>query len=235
MVPTAKSLSMGRKSNAEVLPSLVDLKDRKIADIGCGDGSLVRLMARHGGKVIGVECNRQMLERARAAKPVGGEFYSEGVGEDLPFDDASLDLVVFFNSLHHVAMDQQDKALSEAARVLKQGGQVYVSEPIAEGPHFEMMRPVHDETDVRASAYKVIKAAKKHGLVEEHETIYIHPSSYADFTVLQDRLTTINPHLEGLFADKLVEIETLYEKLGQKTAKGVVFDQPMRVNLLQKK
>ncbi len=235
MGPIKKPQKVARKANADVLPSLVDLKNRKVADIGCGDGSLVRLMARHGAKIIGVECNLEMLKRARSAKSAGDEIYSEGVGEDLPFDDGKLDLIVFFNSLHHIDMDKQDQALGEAARVLKGGGQVYICEPVAEGQHFEMMRPVHDETDVRAAAYKAIKAAGKHGLVEELETTYIHPSNYADFAVLRDRLTTINPHLSDLFAARESKIKALFDKLGQKTAKGVSFDQPMRVNLLRKK
>jgi len=235
MAPTEKPQRIVRKTNADVLPSLVDLKNRKVADIGCGEGALVRLMARHGAKIIGVECNLQMLEKARSAKPAGGEFYSEGVGEDLPFDDGKLDLIVFFNSLHHVDMDKQDTAMAEAARVLKSGGQVYVCEPLAEGPHFEMMQPVHDETEVRACAYKTIKAATQHGLNEELETTYIHPAGYADFAALEDRLTTINPQLADLFAKQKSEIKTLFSKLGKKTAKGVVFDQPMRVNLLRKK
>jgi|FLOH01.1.fsa_nt_gi ubiquinone/menaquinone biosynthesis C-methylase UbiE len=223
------------KTNADVLPSLVDLKNRKVADVGCGDGSLVRLMARHGAKVIGVECNLEMLERARSAKPAGEEFYCEGVGENLPFDDGKLDLIVFFNSLHHVAVDHQDQALGEAARVLKRGGQVYICEPVAEGPHFEMMKPVHDETDVRTGAYKAIKEAGKHGLDEELETTYVHPSSYADFQALQDQLTTINPHLKKVFASKIDKIRGLFDQLGHKTAKGIAFDQPMRVNLMRKK
>jgi len=227
--------NIDRKSNADVLSSLVDLNNRKVADIGCGEGALVRLMARHGAKIIGVECNLQMLEKARSAKPAGGEFYSEGVGEDLPFDNGKLDLIVFFNSLHHVDMEQQDTAMAEAARVLKKGGQVYVCEPLAEGPHFEMMQPVHDETDVRACAYKTIKAATKHGLSEEVEMIYIHTSAYPDFAALENRLTTINPHLKDVFAAKKSEIKALFNKLGHKTAKGVTFDQPMRVNLLRKK
>ena len=235
MAPTEMPQKMDRKTNADVLSSLVDLNNRKVADIGCGEGALVRLMARHGAKIIGVECNLQMLEQARSAKPAGGEFYSEGVGEDLPFDDGKLDLIVFFNSLHHVDMDKQDTAMGEAARVLKSGGQVYVCEPMAEGPHFDMMQPVHDETDVRACAYKTIKAAAKHGLSEELEMTYIHAAGYVDFAALENRLTTINPHLNDLFAANRAEIKALFNKLGQKSAKGVTFDQPMRVNLLKKK
>lgn len=235
MAPTETPQKTDKKTNADVLSSLVDLNDRKVADIGCGDGALVRLMARHGAKIIGVECNLHMLEKARSAKPAGGEFYSEGVGEDLPFDDSTLDLIVFFNSLHHIDMDKQDTAMAEAARVLKNGGQVYVCEPLAEGPHFEMMQPVHDETDVRACAYKTIKAAAKHGLIEELETTYTHAAIYADFAAMESRLTTINPQLTDLFAAQKGKIKTLFSKLGLKTAKGVTFDQPMRVNLLRKK
>ncbi len=234
MESTEKTPKANRKTNTDVLPSLVDLKGRKVADIGCGDGSLVRLMARHGAKIIGVECNLRMLEQARSAKPVGDEVYSEGVGEDLPFDDGKLDLVVFFNSLHHVDTDKQDTAMAEAARVLKSGGQVYVCEPVAAGPHFEMMLPVHDETEVRECALQTIKAAGAHGLTEELETTYVHPARYADFTILEERLTVINPHLKEVFAARENEIRSLFDKLGQKTAEGMVFDQPMRVNLLRK-
>lgn len=225
---------MNKKSNIEVLPSLVDLKDRKVADIGCGDGSLVRLMTRHGAKVIGVECNLKTLAEARAAKPAGDEYYSEGVGEDMPFDDHKLDLVVFFNSLHHIDIAKQETALAEATRVLTKDGQVYIAEPLAEGSHFEMMRPAHDETEVRAGAYRAIKAADAHGLTEQLETTYVHPVVYPEFGLLQKRLLAINPHLKQTFADKEDEIKALFDKLGQETDDGIVFDQPMRVNLLRK-
>jgi ubiquinone/menaquinone biosynthesis C-methylase UbiE len=225
---------MKKRQNADVLPSLIDLKGKKVADIGCGEGSLTRLMTRHGANVIGVECSAKQLERARAAKPAGNENYCEGVGEDLSFEDEKLDLVVFFNSLHHIAIAQQDKALSEAARVLKTGGQVYVCEPLAEGEHFELIKPVHDETKVRAAADKAIKKAGKHGLTQEMETVYSHSSSYPDYSVFQDRILTVNPQLGEDF-DKLQEtLKNNFETMGHKTENGFEFSQPMRVNLLTK-
>ncbi|HER27516.1 MAG TPA: class I SAM-dependent methyltransferase [Rhodospirillales bacterium] len=224
------------KTNAEVLASLVQLKDRKVADIGCGEGGLVRLMTKLGASVTGVECNSQMLQTAQAQDPIGPESYVAGVGEDMPFGDDTLDLVVFFNSLHHVDMARQPTALAEAARVLHGGGQVYVCEPVAEGSHFEMMRPVHDETGVRACAYRAIKAAVKLdlGLSQENETTYINTSSYPDFAALRHRLCAINPHLTNKFAAQESKISALFQDLGQETATGVTFEQPMRVNLLRK-
>jgi ubiquinone/menaquinone biosynthesis C-methylase UbiE len=58
-------------------------------------------------------------------------------GERLPFAAAAFDLVLLFNSLHHVPVDRQGAALAEAARVLRPGGDLLVAEPLAEGPWFD--------------------------------------------------------------------------------------------------
>ncbi|MBT4934130.1 MAG: class I SAM-dependent methyltransferase [Rhodospirillaceae bacterium] len=225
---------MKSRQNADVLPSMIELKGKKVADIGCGDGSLTRLMTRHGADVIGVEPSQEQLERARAAKPAGNEIYTEGQGEDLSFKDNKLDLVVFFNSLHHIPIDSQDKALSEAARVLKPGGMVYISEPMAEGEHFELMKPVHDETSVRNAACKAIGKAAGHGLTPETETTYLHQSLYPDYDTFRNRIQAINPGLDDDF-DKLEKtLKNNFDSLGHKTEEGTCFGQPMQVNLLVK-
>jgi len=225
---------MQKRKNADVLPSLIELKGKKVADIGCGDGSLTRLMTRHGASVIGVECSKAQLQRARAAKPAGSENYSEGYGEDLSFKDDKLDLVVFFNSLHHIAMESQDKALGEAARVLKPGGMVYICEPLAEGEHFELMKPVHDETIVRAAAAQAIGRAAQHGLVQEKQTTYLHQACYPDYAAFRARVLAINPGLDGDFDELEIILKNNFERIGHNTDDGITFGQPMRVNLLVK-
>jgi len=225
---------MKKRQNADVLPSLIDLKGQKVADIGCGAGPLTRLMTRHGATVIGVECSKKQLERARAAKPAGNEIYTEGVGEDLSFENEKLDLVVFLNSLHHIAPENQDKALGEAARVLKPGGRVYVCEPVAKGKQHELMQPVHDETETYRAALGALKKAKNYGLTQEKEITYIHTDCYADFEAFQAHLLSINPHLEGRFAELKETLEEKFETLGHKTDDGMEFTQPARVNLFIK-
>ncbi len=225
---------MKKRQNADVLPSLVELKGKKVADIGCGEGALTRLMTRHGAKVIGVECSSQQLEKARAAKPAGNEMYSQGVGEDLSFENEKLDVVVFFNSLHHIAVDRQDKALSEAARVLKPRGMVYVCEPLAEGEHFKLLQPIHDETDVRAAAYKAVKKASDHGLKQEKETTYIHTTFYPEYETFRERIQIVNPDLEVRFDELHDTLKNSFDTLGHKSDDNIGFSQPMRVNLLVK-
>jgi len=223
-----------RRTNSEVLTATLDFHGKKAVDIGCGEGHLVRLMTRHGAKAFGVECNPAQLEKAHAEKPVGHEVYYDGRAENLPFDNDSVDVALFFNSLHHVGIEFMTQALDEAARVLKSGGTVYVCEPIAEGPHFELMQPVHDETVVRAKAYEALQGAAKLGLSLEHEFTYIHPAQHKSFAQFKERMLRINPHREDDFAAMENALKAAFERLGTATKEGFSFDQPMRVNLFTK-
>jgi len=143
-----------------VLDEVLDVRERDVLDVGCGEGWLVRRLSSAGARAVGLDPLPVALERARrddASAPPGR--YIEGGAEALPFRDACFDAVVFFNSLHHVPVESLDVALGEAARVLRPGGVVYVQEPLARGPFFELARAVEDETEVRAAAQNALAQA----------------------------------------------------------------------------
>jgi len=173
-------------------------------------------------------------EQAQAEEPVGVETYVEGVGENMPFDDAAFDIVVFFKSFHHVPVVDQEKALSEAVRVLVSGGLVYISEPLAEGSSFELGRLLEDETEVRAAAYGVIEDAPKLGLTETQEVTYVHVTKQKDFEAFRDAKILVDADREQIIRVNEDELREKYQRFGRKTENGQEFDQPMRVNLLQK-
>lgn len=223
-----------RRKNTDVIAEHVPLAGRRVLDVGCGDGALVRMMTRRGAHVVGLECNPKQLAKARAKEAAGDETYVEGVGEDLPFEDASLDAVVYFNSLHHVTVAAQAEALAEAARVIRSGGTVYVAEPKAEGPNFRLVLPIHDETEVRAAAYAAIKAAELAGLQEETELVYLHRVVHPNFEAFRERMLAINPDRRELFAANEETLRATFQGLGEATEDGRAFDQPMRVNVLRK-
>ncbi len=54
-------------------------------------------------------------------------------------------------SLHHVPVESMAQALVDAARVLRPGGHLYVSEPVYAGPLNEVVRLFNDEGKVRAA------------------------------------------------------------------------------------
>lgn len=92
-----------------------------LLDIGCGSAVLCKMAYNKGFKVTGLDSARGMLEEAEKRMPQGS-FYEADM-EALPFEDETFDVVTGVTSFH-IASDQA-KAIREAARVLKKGGQFF--------------------------------------------------------------------------------------------------------------
>jgi SAM-dependent methyltransferase len=115
-----------------------------VVDLGSGAGIDVFLAAREvglAGKVIGVDMTPEMLERARAGAARAGvknvEF-REGRLEALPVETASVDAVTS-NCVINLAPDKP-AVFREAARVLRKGGRMVVSDIILDGELPEVVR-----------------------------------------------------------------------------------------------
>jgi SAM-dependent methyltransferase len=223
------------RSPRDILDELLPAGAPVVVDVGCGDGSLVRHLARRGARAIGVEIGREPLERARAHAPVGGERYEHGGAQALPLDDGIADVVVFSNSLHHVPTDALDTALAEAARVLRPGGMLYVQEPVADGPYFELLRPVDDETAVRAAARAAIESADRHGLDHERTLDFDNDVVHPEFASFRDRVVLADADRAEAFAGLEAELRERFEATAERTGDGGFrFRQPMRVDVLRR-
>ena len=223
-----------RPGNESVLNETLKLKGLRVVDIGSGAGEMVRYMTRQGASVTGLECGELQLQKARSYPPEGDEIYLQGVGQELPFDDDSFDVVTFFNSLHHVPVKHMAGALAEAMRVVKSTGTVYVGEPIASGRGFELNAPIDDETSVRSCAYEAIQKAAAHGLSQVREIFYDTVYHYENFAAFKDEMIRIDPTRRTPFEAMEDDLRSNFERLGIADEQGIRFDQPMRVNVLEK-
>ena len=212
----------------DVLAETLELEDKRVLDIGCGNGSLVRFMAHQGAEAVGLEPSQERLAACEASKWVPGTDYVEGSGENLPFEDGSFDAVVIFNSLHHLPAKGMAPWLEECARVLAAEGQLWVLEPIAEGPYFEVMRPVEDETEVRAQAYEALQNADPRlQLIEEQ--VYASPSRYDSFEAWTKEIIEVDPSRAKMLEKVRDRVAALFEKNADKRADGHHFAQPSRL------
>jgi ubiquinone/menaquinone biosynthesis C-methylase UbiE len=221
-------MTLPRRKHTETIAARIELRGRRIIDIGCGDGTLVGWMLERGAAAVGVDPGPQAIAAARAKTP-HGEFIATG-GEALPFPDASFDAAVISNALHHVPIDKMDAALREAARVLRPGGTLLVLEPLARGANFELVQPIHDETAVRAAALRALKAPPP-ALRETLEEEYDAPARYADFAAFEKRMLMVDPGRAAAFAREHKRLEESFARLGVKENGEFVFTQPTRLNL----
>jgi arsenite methyltransferase len=125
--------------------AVADLHEGEVVlDLGSGAGGDVLLSARRvgpTGHVYGLDMTDEMLALARRnARDAGVENvkWIKGVIEEIPLSDESVDVVIS-NCVINLSADKP-RVLREAARVLRPGGRLAVTDIIADGDMDEEIR-----------------------------------------------------------------------------------------------
>lgn len=105
------------------------INDKKILDVGFGNGIISVAFAKEGAKVSAIEVNPILLEIAKdnsikAGVNIDFKIYEKGT---FPFENAFFDYVFSSNVIEHT--NDAKKFINEISRVLKKGGLVYLSFP----------------------------------------------------------------------------------------------------------
>ena len=103
---------------------LLPMTNLRVLDVGCGEGAVLRDLLRFGARpenMVGVDLLVSRLARARALN--AGMAFSVADAADLPYPDASFDLLLAFTLLSSIVdVEVRGAASSEMLRVLRPGG-----------------------------------------------------------------------------------------------------------------
>lgn len=118
-VRTLKNMVPGRLSWFD---RHIDWAGKAVLDLGCAGGFMAEALDDRGARVTGLDPAAEAIAAARAHADHAGRSirYDTGVGEALPYPDATFDAVVCVDVLEHVT--DLDRVLAEVSRVLKPGG-----------------------------------------------------------------------------------------------------------------
>lgn len=108
--------------------SMVDGQDfDRIVDLGTGTGRMLTLLAPLTREAEGLDLSHHMLTVARAnlnRADIRNARVRQGDVSDTPFETDSADLVIVHQVLHY--LEEPDAVVTEAARILKPGGQLLI-------------------------------------------------------------------------------------------------------------
>jgi ubiquinone/menaquinone biosynthesis C-methylase UbiE len=185
---------------------VADAPRGRALDAACGTGRHAAHLAGAGFDVVGVDTTDAMLDVARAKLPQIE--FRRGRLEQLPIDDASVDLVTCGLALEHVA--DLGVVMQEFARVLKPGGWLVCSDThpithqigmgafIPTELQFRLdlvrghRRQVHDYLDAFTNAGLTVERCFEPELTED---ILSHFPSYGFYPEATRRALTGLPHL----------------------------------------
>ena len=231
--PASPVIELGHAEDLDVLDGALAVDGCIVVDAGCGAGGLSRHMVSRGAVVIALEPDAvQARDNAEALAGTPGVTFHACGAERMPCDDRSVDGVVFSKSLHHVPAALMDQALGEALRVLRPGDSfLYVLEPEIEGAFSDLMRPFHDEREVRGQAKQALARIARPAFAVAETIRYRNLRRFADFEAFVRSICGATYNDVARARVDTPEVRARFEAGRQ--GEGYVFEQPMRVDLFR--
>ena len=137
------------------------LRGKVVADVGCGNGRIGRLIVRDCQKYIGLDMSDSLTAFPTYIEGFENVALVRASATDLPLEDESVDVAICWGVMHHT--DRPEKTFDELVRIVKPGGHVliYVYPPAFDGrrnfnqlirelPHditFKLVESTSDEVD----------------------------------------------------------------------------------------
>jgi len=139
----------------------------RILDVGCGTGANLLMLSNYGD-AEGVDISNDALAFCRER---GLTNVKLGAGEELPYDDATFDLVTALDVVEH--MDDDLAGLREMRRVLRPGGRVLLFVPT-----FMFLWGVQDDVSNHRRRYRLPELQR----VLEQAGFEVERTTYANIT-----------------------------------------------------
>lgn len=111
-----------------------------VAEICCGRGEAIRLIADRAECVVGLDVSVRMLEAAKADFPDSKYVFVQGDATRMPFAEQMFDNVFFLGGIHHV--NNRLGLFAEVFRILKPGGRLIFREPLSDFILWKALRAV---------------------------------------------------------------------------------------------
>ncbi|MFK8013443.1 MAG: class I SAM-dependent methyltransferase [Marinicellaceae bacterium] len=103
------------------------VNDKKVLDAACGEGYGSHILSKYSKHVTGIDIDKESISHANRKYDENNLSFIVASCSNLPFENNSFDVVVSFETLEHLA--EQEQMLAEFNRVLKNDGTLIISTP----------------------------------------------------------------------------------------------------------
>lgn len=165
---------------------LLNKKEIKVVDLGCGTGEWIETLQEAGYTSIGVDSNQSVVEKDRRLYPHLKVVLKDSIAYLKAQSTKSLDVITSFHMVEHMEMIEVIELCKEAARVLKPNGLLIIETPnplnVLISSYYFYLDPTHKrqippellEVYVHAGGLKVLKR------------IYVNPLNFIPYEYKDD-------------------------------------------------
>ena len=188
---------------------------RRLLDVGAGNGAYLLSVRSAGWEIVGVEPDPAAAAVARRT----GLDVREGSIHSLQSGDGTFDVITMNHVIEHV--HEPRKVLSEAFRLLRPGGILYLETPNIEsyghrrfGRHWRGLEPPRHLVLFNWNSLEALLSEVGFAQIERRRRSGVYVSLAAKSRAIQrggDPETTDNSRLLTRVADSLLELRTLFD------------------------
>lgn len=154
---------------------------KKILDVGCGTGKLVKYFNDNGFEALGCDMADEAIKIAKIVN--NSSSIKKATASNLPFKNGSFDFVTAISIIEHLTEKGAKLFLAEAKRVLKPNGFLFMVTPNFAAPWryiqgkrwFGYSDPTHTHFYTRKSLSNLLRTYRFRNIKLQFKTIYDPP------------------------------------------------------------
>ncbi len=139
-----------------------------VLDVGTGRGRHALFFAENGFRVSAVDLSESSIAYVKEQIQKNNMDIDLRMADmtELPYEDGSFDCAICFHTIYHTDYEGVVKALAEIGRVLKAGGEAYITFNAKDNPHYVKESSVDGYTMIPAEGHE---AGIPHCFVDEND------------------------------------------------------------------
>ena len=225
----------GWKESKNILVNELNLKDKIVLDVGCGNGWFSYWASDNGSQVDAIDPSEGQISEAKKKNFNNKINFMKAGAENINSLINVYDLIFFFNSLHHIPINLMEKSIEHCKNKISNSGSILIIEPIAEGNFHDFVKNIDDETKVRNEAYKAINNCNKYNLKIIKELIYNEVKTFNNGDDCINFLSKVDANRIRYIEINKEFLLNEFNNLSHYSNNKYKFIQPMRLNILTNK
>ena len=223
----------GWDSSKKILMEELLFENKKVLDVGCGNGWFSIWADRNGCSVDAIDPSATQIKDSKDKDKTNKINFMVAGAENINNLNNCYDLIFFFNSLHHIPDTMMDKSIKYSKNKMDRNGSIIIIEPIAKGNFHNFVKYIDDETSVRNKAYKTIKNCKKYNLEIVKELMYDEIKRFKSGEECINFLSKVDEGRKSYIDNNTELLLNKFNDLSNYNNSKYEFTQPMRLNILK--
>jgi ubiquinone/menaquinone biosynthesis C-methylase UbiE len=171
----------------EVAKLLSKERVRRVLDLGCGTGRHTVYLARKGFDVYGLDSSYTGL--AYTIRVLGEEGLTAHLTihdiQSLPYSDGYFDAVISIQVIHHNKLKKIVNTIKEIARVLQEGGLIWITMPVSKN------EPSKRQKEIEPGTFVPLDGREK-GLPHHYFKLEEIPTLFVGFSIIELHVDVTN-------------------------------------------